>query len=119
MKNNIQKSIKYLFLFALVGALFIIYFLPSMSEPTFEKVVGFYGEIYLSTLLGSFSAWWTLPNVSMIFKIVATVIGFLCLTTWVYMLKKNTYPFWKLAIPIAIWVLIGLFALFIGIISSI
>jgi len=119
MKNNIKKSIKYLFLFALVGALFIIYFLPSISEPTFEKVVGLYGEIYLSTLLGSFSVWWTFPNTNMPFKIVATVIGFLCLTTWVYMLKRDTYPFWKLAIPIAVWILIGLFTLFLGIAYSI
>ena len=119
MKKNIQKSIKYLFLFALVGTLFIIYILPSIPEPTVERVVGFYGEIYLFSLLGSFSVWWTFPSADMLFKIVATVIGFLSLTTWVYMLKKNTYPFWKIAIPITVWVLIGLFALFIGIISSI
>jgi len=115
MKKNIQKSIKYLLLFAFVETLFIIYFLPIMCEPTFD----FYGKIYLSTLLGSFSVWWTFPSADMLFKIVATVIGFLSLTTWVYMLKKNTYPFWKLAIPIAVWVLIGLFTLFVGIISSI
>jgi len=114
MKNNIKKSIKYLFLFALVETLFIIYFLP-MCEPTFN----FYGEIYLSTLLSSFSVWWILPNASIIFKIVATVIGFLCLTTWVYMIKKNTYSFGKIVILIAIWVLIGLFTLFVGAVSSI
>jgi len=90
-----------------------------MSELTFEEVVNSYGEIYLSALLGSFSVWWILPNANITFKIVATVIGFLCLTIWVYMIRKNTYPFWKISIPIAIWVLIGLFTLFVGIISSI
>jgi len=119
MKSNIKKSIKYLFLFALVGTLSIIYFLPSMSEPTFEEVVNSYGEIYLSALLGSFFTWVSLHSAGMLFKIVATVIGFLCLTTWVYMIKKNTYPFWKIAIPIAVWVSIGLFTLFVGIVSHI
>ena len=114
MKSNIKKSIKYLFLFALVETLFIIYFLP-MYEPTFD----FYGEIYISALLSSFSVWWILPNASITFKIVATVIGFLCLTIWVYMIKKNTYTFGKIVIPIAIWILIGLFTLFIGAVSCI
>ena len=119
MKNNIKKSIKYLLLFALMGTLFIIYILPSIPDPTFKRVVGFYGEIYISTIFGSFSVWWTLPNVSMIFKILSTILSFFCLAIWGYMIKKDTYPFWKLTIPIAIWVLIGLFVLFVGIIASI
>jgi len=119
MKSNIKKSIKYLLLFTLVGTLFIIYLLPSIPDPTFERVVGFYGEIYLFTLLGSFSVWWTFPSTSMIFEIVVTVISFFCLAIWVYMIKRDTYPFWKLAIPITVWILMGLFVVFAGITASI
>ena len=119
MKKNIKKSIKFFLLFALMGTLFLIYILPSIPDPTFERVISFYGKIYFSTLFGSFSVWWTLPNVSIIFKILSTVLGFFCLVIWGYIIRKDTYPFWKLAIPIAIWVLIGLFILFVGIIASI
>ena len=119
MKQNIKKSIKYLLFFTLLGTLCLIYLLPNISEPTFERVVGFYVTNYLFILSGSFSLWWITPNVDISIRIIATVIGLLSLMVWAYMIKKNIYPFWKILIPIVIWVMAGWFFLFTGIILSI
>ena len=119
MKHNIKKSIKYFLLFTLAGTLFLIYLLPNISEPTFERVATFYVTNYLFILSGSFSLWWVTPNVDISIKIVATFMGFLSLSIWVYMIKKDIYPFWKIMIPIVAWVVTGWFFLFVGIVASI
>ena len=119
MKNNIKKSIKYLLLFALAGTLFIIYILPSIFDPTFERLVTFYGEIYLSVLFGSLSVWWTVPNVGITFKLASTILGFIYLTIWAYKISNTNYPSWKLAIPVAVWIVVGLSILFVGAVASI
>ena len=119
MKINIKKSIKYLLLFTLGGTLFLFYLLPSIPEPTFERIVKIYGGSYLSILSGTFSVWWSFFNDSIIFKGISTLVGILLLSIWGYLIKKESYPFWILSIPIFMWVFMGWFFLFAEITASI
>ena len=46
-------------------------------------------------------------------------MGIISLASWVYMIKQDTFSFWKIMIPIVVWVAMGWFVVFADITASI
>jgi len=109
-----KKNLLYLLGLTFLGAILVFLGLPT---PYDNSILKSYAMGYLTILSGPLSVWFS-SSFDMLFKLIATSVGFLTIATWIYMVRKES-SFWKILIAIVIWVGFGTFILFAEITSHI